>query len=632
MSKAPHLDGFLAAANYFKGMCEDPLGSNYFTDPKADEMFGLLYANQVEGAGPGQAWCAMFVSACAAKVDIDWNVIYPGTGVGAVTSNTVDYCGGEWIPGPYFTGGGVTPAPGDLISFVGDPASEYSGYLHGGHIGIVISVDDNNYVHTIEGNVSDCCAECTHYYADDNINGYVRPDWSIVGDDVSDYVYNADGGKGGKGSKGGGKGGTVVTTYTPLYTSKNDRHDMTLREVCYMNSSYQLTNSPSGINISIMNYTTLLSQLYEYMGMGYSTTVVGGGRSGYSDSTNTDTSGLAEFDENVKVSVDYFLQSGFSASASCGIAGALYSYSLLNPVYSEEMASGVVLWGIAAWETEEFQELRDRAGYEDKYTLSAQLDFLVYELETKYEELVEDIKYSEDGSVNAEYVAKEVIWHYNNHFRHSDYEKAAKKNAKDFYDALVFTTTNAYGGGKDLRDIDGNELTPQFVVDVPEDVPQAGIDGNFTSYSYWYCDSPDAWAAGTIQRRIADQWAYEGFPYDRGSIAVVGGYYCFGMAEDTFGETGDIVVVELENGDSFAGILADVKFKGDANYCKWGHYYTEGWREGLVNMVEWERIATYDGEIALGDMTSSAGVDDIYLGSWEGQNIVRVTNYGSYGL
>ena len=200
-------------------------------------------------------------------------------------------------------------------------------------------------------------------------------------------------------------------------------------------------------------------------------------------------------------------------------------------------------------------------------------------------------------------------------------QKAAKENAKEFYDALTFTQTNSYAGGKDIRDIDGIQLEPKFTVDVPSDVPQAGIDGNFTSYSYWY----HRWAAGTKQRELADNWAYQGYPYDRGSIALIGGYYCFGMAENTFGDVGDIVVVYLENGDSFAGILADVKYTGDSNYCEWGHYY----ENGTVNMVEWERICTYNGEVQT-EGSSYNIVDGIELGSWAGQNIVRVVNYGSY--
>jgi hypothetical protein len=188
---------------------------------------------------------------------------------------------------------------------------------------------------------------------------------------------------------------------------------------------------------------------------------------------------------------------------------------------------------------------------------------------------------------------------------------------------LIFTSSNQYAGGKNLVDIDGNRLEPQFTVNVPSDVPQAGIDGNFTSYSYWY----NHWAAGSPQRELADNWAYQGFPYDRGSIALVGGYYCLGMAYPTFGNVGDIIVINLENGDSFAAILADVKNPEDSNYCEWGHYYDNG----TVNMVEWERIVTYEGKVQLGEDGASASlVDGIELGSWAGQNITSVVNYGSW--
>jgi len=620
MSKAPHLDAFLEAADYFKGLKEDPPGSNYFTDPKADEMFQLLYANQVPDCGPGNAWCAMLVSAVACKVDVDWNVIYPAPGVGGVTSNTVDACNGTWIEGPYFTGGEVVPMPGDLVSFVGDPASIYSGYEHGGHIGIVREIYDSGFG-SIEGNAGDMCQLVYHSFSQDDINGFVRPDWSIVGDDVTGYTTSKTSGGTKGGSNGSGSDDSSGTTYVPLYTTRNDRHDMTIREVCYLDTSYSLTNRSTGIGIGILNYTSFLADLYDYMGWG----VREGGKGG-NTKTKVDTSGLTAFGEDVKVAVDFFLDSKYSASAACGIVACLMTYSKLNVAFYDKKANDLVLEGIGAWEPDKYQEMRNRAGYDAKYTLSGQLDYVLYELGRDFKELVSAIKNKQLGSVQAEEVAKKVIWNYNKHYRHSDYEKEAKKYAKDFYDELVFTKTNTYSGGKDLRDIDGRQLTPQFTVNIPSDVPQAGIDGNFTSYSYWYCDYP-AWAAGTPQRRIADQWAYEGFPYDRGSIALVGGYYCIGVST-TFGIEGDIVVVNLANGDSFAAILADTKNPEDSNYCEWGHYY----ENGTVNVIEWERIATYEGKVALGSNCSSSGVDGIELGSWAGQDVVSITNYGSYGI
>ena len=370
-----------------------------------------------------------------------------------------------------------------------------------------------------------------------------------------------------------------------------------------------------------MNYTSFLADLYEYLGMGWSYTSGSGNGSG--STTKVDTSAIGtEFGNEVKVAVDFFLSSNYSASGTCGIVGSLMTYSRMQTWYVRQLANGNgYLEGIGAWENDKIKELANRVSGDWAYDLTGQLEFLLDDLELNYKELVAKIKRKQLGSAQAKEAANDFMHEYNKHYIYSDYINEAKENAKDLYDALQFTTTSNYAGGKELRDIDGRQLTPQFSVDIPSDVPQAGIDGNFTSYSYWY----HRWAAGTTQRELADNWAYQGYPYDRGSIALIGGYYCFGMAENTFGDVGDVVVVHLENGDSFAGILADVKYTGDANYCEWGHYY----ENGTVNMVEWERICTYNGEVQT-EGSSYNIVDGIELGSWAGQNIVKVVNYGSY--
>ena len=610
MSKAPHLDAFLAAAYYFVGL-EESDGENHFTDPRGAEMFSLCQSTSIS-AGPGIAWCACLVTACEVLAEIDWKILGPGSEVGSITSYSVDQYGAEWIEGPYF-GNVPTPCPGDLISFVGDPADVYSGYEHGGHIGIVISADEYN-VYTIEGNASNACRELTHSISSSSINGYVRARWSDVGDDVSDYP-GYTGGKSSNGGKKGSSGGSGG--YTPLYTSqKNDRHDMTLREVCYMDNNYQLTNMPTNMAVSIMNYTTLLRNLYDYLNVGAN---AGGG-----NSTNVDTSNLAGMhgDNNIKNAVDYLLNKNYSASGACGVVGCLITYSVCQPTYSRRLANGSYLEGIGAWESSQIDELKNRVGYGWNTNLSGQLDYLLFDLNRGHKELVDKIWNIDLGSVQAMDAAKAMVLEYNKHYLLTSDTEDAQNNAKELYEALIFTQTNTYGGGKDLRDIDGRELSPQFTVDIPRDLSQAGIDGNYTSYSYFY----NVWDSSSPQRVVADNWAYQGFPYDRGSIALVGGYYCIATTP-TFGSVGDVVVVTLENGDSFAGILADIKNPSDSNYSEYGHYYGNG----LLNVIEWERIVTYNGEVQTKETGAGATlVDGIELGSWAGQDVISITNYGSY--
>jgi hypothetical protein len=183
------------------------------------------------------------------------------------------------------------------------------------------------------------------------------------------------------------------------------------------------------------------------------------------------------------------------------------------------LANGDYLEGIGAWEKEQIDELKKRVGYGWNTNLTGQMDYLMYDLSTNHKDLLNKLKSSELGSVKAMDLAKDFVLEYNKHYLMTKDTEDAQANAKELYDALIFTQTNTYGGGKDLRDIDGRELSPQFTVNIPTDLNQAGIDGNYTSYSYFY----NVWNSSSMQRVVADNWAYQGFPYDRG-IALVGGY------------------------------------------------------------------------------------------------------------
>lgn len=602
MSKAPHLDAFLSAADYFLGATP------------GDALYNEM-CNYAGYSGYSGAWCAVFVLGCAGKAGVLNSVIAGDSWAADVLLQTADECGGEFFEGPGCNGGvAVTPSPGDLVTFSWD--DDHFGTEHASHVGIVNYVSDG-YVHTYEGNTSGTSAERKYSLSYGCINMYVRPDWSRVGDDVSDYP----GYTGGKGSNGGKKGSSGGSSgYTPLYTSqKNDRHDMTLREVCYMDDSYQLTNKPTGMSISIMNYTNLLRDLYDYLNVGANS----GGDGG--TSTNVDTSNLAGMhgDNNIKNAVDYLLDKNYSASGACGVVGCLITYSVCQPTYSRRLANGSYLEGIGAWESDQVAESKQRSGsYGWNINLSGQMDYLLFDLNRGHKELVDKIWNIDLGSVQAMDAAKAMVLEYNKHYLLTSDTEDAQNNAKELYDALIFTQTNTYSGGKDLRDIDGRELSPQFTVDIPRDLSQAGIDGNYTSYSYFY----NVWDSSSPQRVVADNWAYQGFPYDRGSIALVGGYYCIATTP-TFGYVGDVVVVTLANGDSFAGILADIKNPSDDNYCEYGHYYGNG----LLNVIEWERIVTYNGEVQTKETGAGATlVDSIELGSWAGQDVVSITNYGSY--
>ena len=597
-SAAPHLEAFLEAARSFVGLVEDPDGSNRFTDPRGNEMFSLI------GEGWGSPWCAALVSACAVKAGIDWVLIATSTGVGGVTSTSVDYLDAEWVDGPYLNGDvAVTPIPGDLISFAYD-GPEYSGYMHGSHIGIVTYVDDNGYVHTIEGNAGNMCTDELSYAPDfHNINGYCRPNWASLGDNINGYLSAA--------------GYSAVKG--PLYANRNDRHDMTIRQVGYLDNNYALTNNNSNIGISIINYTTLLGDLYDMFApvTQYKVTV--------------DTSQLPE---NQRIAMDYFLSMGYSASAASAITGSLKKYSNLTTTFSIQIAvvNNIIqrLEGVAAWNSERIKVVKQKLGYEWNMfkNYSGQLECVLDELNKDYADLVENIKQSPLNIVGVDQATTLFMRTYNDYFANTKSIQEAKAYAEEIYNKLVITTTATTGYNGNLYDESGNLLTPQKSVDIPSSVDQTGVIGDYTSYSYWYSGT-FAWGANTTQRKLADIWAYYGFAYEN-SIALIGGYYCIAVSP-TFGSCGDVVVVTLENGSQFAAIIADTKNESDSNYTEWGHIEQGGGKYyGKIKVIEWQRVCTNSYGEVITEGSSSNIVDSIDLGEWYEQRVVNITNYGSY--
>lgn len=136
----------LAKCRSYLGYQEEPPGSNV-------TLFGLWY-----GISPG-AWCAMYLSYCAAMTGNDAAV-----GRFASTRAWADwwFTKGQW---------GTTPKVGAIIFYDWE-----GGRLRGGidHVGIVEAVNSDGSVTTIEGNTNDICARRVRRAF---IVGYGYPDY-----------------------------------------------------------------------------------------------------------------------------------------------------------------------------------------------------------------------------------------------------------------------------------------------------------------------------------------------------------------------------------------------------------------------------------------------------------------------
>lgn len=573
MAGAPHLEAFLIAARYFIGLKES--GTNTFKDPRGRELWNLWGWD-----ASGTSWCAIFVSACAKKAGVLNKVIAKDSYAIGVQYYTVERYGGTWIDGPLINGGhAVTPIPGDIITF-GD--SKYKGHYSAKHVGIVEYVEDDK-VHTIEGNASDQCMRKSYALSNSRINAYVRPDWSRVGDDVSSYLANAG-----------------QLTIGPLYQDRNDRHDMTLRQVGYLNNKYDLSNNASGIAISVINYTSVLGDLYDmFAPMTISTPQV-----------NTN-----KLHGNVKIAVDQLLKAGFSASAASGIAGCLKAYSNINPAYRLQEGRSW-RYGICLWNSTQLPNVKRRLGDGWSTDLSGQIQYLLDDLDNNYHGIISVIKLQTLDAETAERVAEAFIKLYTSNLPNA-YTTNAKIYAADIYNSLVIVQSTVVGNITNLKAKNGNVLSAKKSITIPTSVPQTGIIDDFTSYSTFY----HIWARRSPQRQLADMWADQGFPCDKG-IATIGGYYCVAV-RPKFGACGDVLVVTLEGGKSFSAIICDEK--GEDAGSEWGH--VKG--GGKISLIEWERVKTKNGKVVTENVRGS-DVDSRGFGDWYGKKVLSITNYGKY--
>lgn len=110
-----------------------------------------------------------------------------------------------------------------------------------------------------------------------------------------------------------------------------------------------------------------------------------------------------------------------------------------------------------------------------------------------------------------------------------------------------------------IENLNGN------VINIPSSYNGLPIAPNMQSSLY----DEIAWNPNTMQRRIYDYWVSQGRPYEEG-IAVLNGYYLIACTSQ-FGEVGERVQFELENGQILNCLVADAKSSGDSNYTNYGH-------------------------------------------------------------
>ncbi len=145
--------------------------------------YGCSMFNNYFGNPAGTAWCAEFVSKCAADVGAIGKCFVKTAGAGSVAREGVAAGMGRWLEGH-----NSVPQAGDTILYCWNGKGSYTAEGHdryfSDHVAIVEYVA-NGYVHTIEGNAngsnaySTVCRKAYPLY-DGRINGYYRPNWALA--------------------------------------------------------------------------------------------------------------------------------------------------------------------------------------------------------------------------------------------------------------------------------------------------------------------------------------------------------------------------------------------------------------------------------------------------------------------
>lgn len=528
---------------------------------------------KTSGSGRVQ-WCAAFIIACAVTVGGLIDKVIPKTySARGIASIGVSKKYGTFYPGP---GQGKHPTPqvGDLVSFYNSTTKSRANIYDCDHIGIVYEVSSST-ITTIEGNTktwdlnTSKVSKNTYDINSKKICGYYRPDWDKVG-----------------GSASGSFNFSVTEYSTSLYDEESTREDATMRMVGYLDKSYEPSIHSTDIQLSVINYTSYLQALTSLVSPANINGV-------------TDTSKLSGKQRTV---VEYLLNKKLNGAAACGILGNIMHESTLNTAAVGDHGTS---FGICQWHLGRGSAMKKYVGGGWANDLSGQLDYLWYDLTHNYKSVLNDLKAVSNDVQGCKKAADSFVRKFEVPADVENETIKRQETAVKFFNKLTITQEGNPNIAKSLSTSSGTSANIVKTIEIPSSVNQSGLTKNYTNYTYFF----PKWSYTC--RKIADIWDAKGRKSKR-NIATIDSYYLIAMAQK-FGNIGDIVTVELANGESFNAILADVK--GSDAQSEWGHYISGT----KVDMIEWESIAS-----------GNRGNRQIQLGSWAGVKVVRVHNRGAY--
>ena len=546
------------------------------------------WIQKTTGYDTSNAWCAAFVYACAKTVGIYGKVMGATSSrflvqnwfIGGVSQHlgTVHKAGWHHIK--------YKPSPGDLICFRWKrsiPKNRDTTYF-GAHIGIVGKVDSDGYVTSYEGNHGNKAATRRYKWENESfVNMYFHPNWSKLGIADDDPVQISGGG-----------------AYEPLYTDYSTQEDANLRQVGYMNLDGTPTLKATGIQLSVINYTTGLAALVNYFG---SNSISNEYDVDFSNLTNTNAQAIAQ----------YLLVKGLNASNIVGILACILLSCNFDIGKTKDNGNEL---GMLQWSGDRKKALvASVANWSNN--LTGQLDFMWEELSSSKKDVLDDLYRVVDISVfNAIACTTIFVTQYQGYTLHQITETQIESACGYLWKQLKIIPTSVSGvvamnngtistqSGKILKD-------PKKKIIVPDSVKQrkGGMDPTYESYGWIYNVQKKSKNKGTL---VGKEWVKQGCPKHRG-IATVSGYYLVGVTTH-FGNIGDILTIVLKDGTSLNAIVGDSK----GAHRKWGSTFNDG-----VNIVEWNKWAP----------PTEAGTKNnrkLDLTGWQGKKIDYMLNWGTY--
>ena len=401
----------------FTGFIHNPASWMGAEDESALETF-LRIADEQVGSGSEwtmsqtgilspNGWSAAFIVACSKRAGSSLNIVIPNVD----SVSTIGRVGvlrgmGTWHKGSIY-GGGYEPSAGDIAIFRYHSTGRENIY-QGSKAVIVVESDGGSF----EGVMGDDGGHVSKKGYDTGcgfIAGYFSPNWeSIDGTTASKKEYRDIQG---------------------LYTNGVSKYDACARTVCYVNSEYKPSISPSKVKLAAVNYTGLLANFYSVFGQagistasnselvvdywtntvrsyyqqfpedfesvsGQITNMVGAIAAGLTNTTASDMLGWyanssggehgaaqVSVTATVKEVYDFLIKKGLNSAAATAVLANIQAESGFKTGAVGDSGTSA---GLAQWHNNRMTQMKNYVGADWATNVTGQLEYMWSELQSSY--------------------------------------------------------------------------------------------------------------------------------------------------------------------------------------------------------------------------------------------------------